>query len=103
VQPGSGGAHLQQSSLLDALRQRRSRRFGVGMHMASGPMAFRSARAPLRLSEDEEALLAFAACGLTGPALGDLVHTRAGGGTILSGLAGRTIASGDACRRYRSS
>jgi hypothetical protein len=55
MQPGSGGAPLQQSSLLDALRQRRSRRFGVGMHMASGPMAFRSARGDLLKISDVNA------------------------------------------------
>jgi hypothetical protein len=82
--------------LLDALRYRRSRRFGVGMEMKSGPLAFRSTAAPLRLSEDEEALLAFAACGVTGPALGDLVYSEGGGGTILAGILGRTVASGDA-------
>jgi hypothetical protein len=82
--------------LLEALRYRRSRRFGVGMEMKAGPMAFRSTAAPLRLTEDEEAMLAFAACGVTGPALGDLVYSAGGGGTIMAGILGRTIASGDA-------
>ena len=82
--------------LLDALRLRRSRRFGVGMEMSAGPLAFRSEAIPLRLSEHEEALLAFAACGATGPALGELVYSEGGGGTIMAGILGRTIASGDA-------
>ncbi len=83
-------------SLIDALRNRRSRRFGVGMEMTSGPLAFASRRAPLRLSEQEEALLAFAAGGVTGHALGDLVHTAEGGGAIMAGMLGRTVPSGDA-------
>jgi hypothetical protein len=57
--------------LLDALRERRSRRFGTGMEIG-GPLAHRSRQPPLPLTEDEQAVLAFAACGITGPALGDL-------------------------------
>ena len=83
-------------SLLDALRERRSRRFGVGMKMPAGPLGYRSARPPRRLTEEEEALLAFAACGVTGPALADLGYGPDQGGTILAGLLGRTVASGDA-------
>ena len=86
--------------LINALRNRRSRRFGVGMEMASGPMAFSSRQQPLQLSEQEESLLAFAACGVTGPALGDLVYTLVytpdGGGGIMAGMLGRTVPSGDA-------
>jgi hypothetical protein len=89
-------AALARYPLLDALRDRRSRRFGVGMEMADGPMAYRSKAAPLRLDEDEEAALAFAACGVTGYALGDLVYTSGGGGTIMAGMLGRTAGSGDA-------
>jgi hypothetical protein len=82
--------------LLDALRERRSRRFGAGMGMDSGPLAYQSQTAPTRLTEDEEALLAFAACGVTGHAIADLVYSPGRGGTIMAGLLGRTIASGDA-------
>jgi len=64
--------------------------------MKTGPMAFKSQAPLLRLSEHEEALLAFAACGVTGPALGDLVYSEGGGGTIMAGILGRTISSGDA-------
>jgi hypothetical protein len=88
-------AALGRYPLLDALRDRRSRRFGTGMRIG-GPLAHRSGAAPLRLSEEEEALLAFAACGITGHALGDLEYQPGGGGTILAGLAGRTVPSGDA-------
>ena len=87
---------LASYPLIDALRHRRSRRFGVGMKMASGPMAFTSRQESLRLSEDEEALLAFAAGGVTGHALGDLVYTPEGGGGIMAGMLGRTVPSGDA-------
>lgn len=82
--------------LIDALRLRRSRRFVMGMKSADGPLAFESRKPAVPLTEDEEALLAFAACGVTGPALADLVYTPNGGGTIMAGLLGRTIASGDA-------
>ncbi len=82
--------------LLDALRERRSRRFGRGMRMARGPLAYSSDEAPVRLSEEEEAVLAFAACGITGPALGELEYEAGRGGTILAGFVGRTVASGDA-------
>jgi hypothetical protein len=66
------------------------------MKMTSGPMAFTSRQPPLPLSEEEEALLAFAAGGVTGHALGDLVYTPEGGGGIMAGMLGRTVASGDA-------
>lgn len=89
-------ADLASYPLLDALRNRCSRRFGTGMEMPKGPLAYRSDEPGLRLSEDEEALLAFAACGLTGDALVDLGLRPGGGGTIIAGTSGRTVASGDA-------
>lgn len=66
------------------------------MRMESGPLAYQSTKPGLPLSEDEEAVLAFAACGITGYALADLGFEAGQGGTILSGLAGRTVPSGDA-------
>jgi hypothetical protein len=89
-------ARLRRYPLLDALRERRSRRFGLGMAMPDGPLGYRSRHPGLPLTEDEEALLAFAACGITGPALADLAYAPGQGGTIMAGLVGRTIASGDA-------
>src|SRR5690349_3052669 len=86
---------LTSFTLLDALRDRRSRRFGLGMKMPAGPLAFSSRHKPVPLSEDEEAALAFAACGTTGHALADLCYAPGGGGGIMAGLVGRTIASGD--------
>lgn len=82
--------------LIDALSQRRSRRFSLGMKMASGPLAFHSQQAPLPLTEEEEALLVFAAAGITGHALLDLNFDAAQGGAIVARALGRTIASGDA-------
>jgi hypothetical protein len=87
---------LSRYSLLDALKQRRSRRFGLGMKMEKGPLAFASRHAPLPLSEEEEALLAFAASGITGRALLDLSFAPGEGGVIVARAVGRTIASGDA-------
>jgi hypothetical protein len=66
------------------------------MKMATGPLAYDSRHPGVALSEDEEAVLAFAACGVTSYALADLNYQRGQGGTILSGLVGRTIPSGDA-------
>src|SRR5262247_1055009 len=82
--------------LLDALLKRRSRRFGLGMAMAKGPLAFQSRHAPFPLTEEEEACLAFAAAGVTGRALLDLSFADGEGGAIVARALGRTIASGDA-------
>jgi hypothetical protein len=81
--------------LINALKERRSRRFCLGMSMEEGPLAYRSRFAPLPLNDQEEALMAFAACGVTGCALADLTYAPNGGGNIMAGLIGRTIASGD--------
>ena len=86
---------LEGYPLLTALRDRRSRRFGLGMKIPSGPLAFQSRHAARPLSEDEEAALVFAACGITGHALADLTYSSDGGGSIMAGLVARTIASGD--------
>ena len=94
--PDEALGQLRRYSLLDALRERRSRRFGLGMTMPAGPLGYRSRHPGLPLTEWEEALLAFAACGITGPALADLGYAPGQGGTIMAGLIGRTIASGDA-------
>jgi hypothetical protein len=86
---------LRTYPLLAALRGRRSRRFGLGMAIPAGPLTYRSSQAPLPLSEDEEAALAFAACGVTGHALADLAYGPNQGGQVMHGLLGRTIASAD--------
>jgi hypothetical protein len=89
---------VETVSLLQALRERRSRRFGLGMRIEAGPLAYASRHAPRPLDEGEEALLAFAAAGPTGYALADLTFARGEGGNIMSGLVGRTVASGDAAQ-----
>jgi hypothetical protein len=88
-------------SLIDAMLARRSRRFAQGMNLATGPLAFRSQHPPNPLSEEQEAALAFAACGVTGYALAELPYGRSAtpessGGNIMTHFIGRTIASGDA-------
>src|SRR6187455_1820673 len=88
-------ASISRTSLFDALRSRRSRRFGLGMKIPGGPLAFESRHQPKSLSEDEIGALVFAACGITGHALADLCYAKDGGGSIMAGLVARTIASGD--------
>ena len=88
-------SELNSYSLLRALRERRSRRFGLGMKIPAGPLAFQSRHKPVPLTEAEEAAMAFAACGMTGHALADLSYAADGGGSIMAGLVARTIASGD--------
>jgi hypothetical protein len=94
-------ASLARYPLLDALIERRSRRFGEGMRLNGGPLAYNSTHAPQQLSLEEEAALAFAGCGITGFALADLPYEsgempEAGGGNIITHFVGRTVASGDA-------
>jgi hypothetical protein len=58
--------------LFEALFGRRSRRFGLGFEMPEGPYRYKSAHAPVPLSELEEALLVGAGAGFSGLALWDL-------------------------------
>ena len=81
---------LAQFPLLSSLRSRRSRRFGLGMKIPGGPLAYQSRHKPAPLTEDEEAALVFAACGITGHSLADLCYNRDGGGNIMAGLVART-------------
>jgi hypothetical protein len=87
--------------LLDALIERRSRRFGLGMRLHGGPLTYQSVEAPQPLSLEEEAALAFAACGVTGYALAELPYRggdlpEVGEGNIMVNFIGRTVASGHA-------
>lgn len=86
---------LAQYPLLRALLGRRSRRFGSGMKIKSGPFTYESQQQPQPLTEEEEAALVFAAGGITGYALADLAYGSGQGGSMLAGLVGRTIASPD--------
>src|SRR5579884_1211066 len=92
---------LAHYSLLDALLARRSHRFGKGMRLNGGPLAYESAQEPVPLSLTEEAALAFAACGVTGYTMGELPYdagnvAEAGGGNIIMNFVGRTAFSADA-------
>src|SRR3989304_5268497 len=92
---------LARYPLVKTLIERRSRRFGKGMCLNGGPLAYASAYSPEPLSLEEEAALAFAACGITGYALAELPYETgegpgAGGGDIMMGFIGRTVARGHA-------
>ncbi len=92
---------LAQYSLLDALLARRSRRFGKGMRLNGGPLAYESIYEPTPLSLVEESILAFTACGITGYTMGELPYdtgdvAEAGGGNIIMNFVGRTVFSADA-------
>ncbi len=65
---------LSHYSLVDALLARRSRRFGKGMRLNGGPLAYQSAHEPEPLSLAEEAAIAFAACGVTGYTMAELPY-----------------------------
>src|SRR5215471_1641308 len=84
------------ATLFDVLLHRRSRRLGLGMSIPEGPFQYTSSYKPVPLTEDEEAALAFAACGVTGYALADLSYGSGQGGSMLAGRLGRTVASPDA-------
>ncbi len=58
--------------LFEALYRRRSRRFGLGFEMPEGPFKYKSAHAPVPLTELEEALLVGAGAGFSGLAFWDL-------------------------------
>jgi hypothetical protein len=97
----STNLRFQAYPLLQALIERRSRRFAPGMKLDGGPLSFESERAPQPLTEEEEATLAFAACGVTGYALAELPYApgsqqETGGGNIMTHFIARTVASGDA-------
>jgi hypothetical protein len=61
---------LSDFSLVDAIAGRRSRRFGLGMEIPSGPLAYRSRAEPMPLSELERTILVAAATGVTGWSFG---------------------------------
>ena len=52
--------------LIQALFGRRARRFGLGMEIPSGPLAFKSEEGPLPLTELEQMILVAAATGVSG-------------------------------------
>jgi hypothetical protein len=94
------GRGLWSFPLFKAILHRRSRRFGLGMRLNGGPLAYASRHVPLPLTLEEEAALAFAAAGITGYALGDLPYQgdrpESGGGQIMATFLGRTIGGAEA-------
>lgn len=61
---------LRSFPLLEAIWGRRSRRFGLGMEIPSGPLAFTSRFQPQPLSELERSILVAAGTGVTGWSFG---------------------------------
>ena len=61
---------LLRFPLMQAIFGRRSRRFGLGMEIPSGPLAFTSRSAPEPLSKLEQAVLVAAATGVSGWSFG---------------------------------
>jgi hypothetical protein len=59
-------ADLMQFPFVNALFGRRARRFGLGMEIPSGPLAYKSKKDPVPLSETEQMLLVAAATGVSG-------------------------------------
>lgn len=105
MQTTSATSDLQQRlagyPLLDAMLNRRSRRFAKGATLNGGPLAYTSASGPEPLTIEEQAALVFAAGGVTGNALAELPYDtgdrpEAGSGNIMTHFVGRTIGSPDA-------
>lgn len=94
-------ASKENYSLIEALLKRRSRRFGKGMKLG-GALDYQSQHQPQPLTLEQEALLGFAASGVTGYALAELPYATAvkdstgSGGNIMVNFIGRTVASADA-------
>lgn len=86
---------MKRYGLLEALLKRRSRRYSRGIEIEGGPTQYTSKHDPHPLSEREQAILAFAACGITGPALGDWSYEPDAGSSFAQ-FVGRTAASPDA-------
>ncbi|MBX3236342.1 MAG: hypothetical protein KF814_09330 [Nitrospiraceae bacterium] len=59
-------------TLLDLLQQRKTRRFGRGMTLPTGPLTYESRHEPVPLSREEERYLIYAAVGQSGRNLGDM-------------------------------
>jgi hypothetical protein len=95
-----GLEEIQQAGLLDIMTRRRSRRFALGNHLRGGAFSYDSPSAPVSLSLDEEAILAFAGSGITGHVYGELPYQPAagpetGGGQVMITMLGRTFPSAD--------
>ena len=62
--------HLLEYPLLNAIFGRRARRFGLGMSIPSGPLAYTSKHDPVPLSEFERSLLLAVGGGVSGWSFG---------------------------------
>lgn len=101
VEPEAIPGSLATYPLLDAMLRRRSRRFALGNDLRGGAFSYTSQQAAVPLSNDEEAILAFAGAGVTGFVYGELPYEPAagpetGGGQVMVSMLGRTFASADA-------
>jgi hypothetical protein len=97
----AGRERLEAYSLIEAMTRRRSRRFALGNNLQGGDFSYKSRKAAVPLSNDEEAILAFAGSGVTGYVYGELPYEPAagpetGGGQVMVTMLGRTFASADA-------
>lgn len=100
-QSEDGRAHVAGHPLLETLVTRRSRRFALGSNLHGSALSYTSQAKPVPLTTDEEAILAFAAAGVTGYVNGELPYTpdagpETGGGQIMMSMVGRTQSSADA-------
>ncbi len=88
---------LRDYPLLKTILERRSRRFGLGFEIPNGAFQYRSEKAPVPLTPLEEAILAFAAVGVTGLNLLDWQYQDVTGNTMIN-FTGRAFPS--ACAAY---
>ncbi len=72
LQTSSKIKSVYQSSLVQSLSHRRSRRFSLGGSLTCGSSEYSSVRQPVPLAKDELALLCWAAAGSTGLVLSDI-------------------------------
>lgn len=63
-------SNLLEYPLVDAINGRRSRRFGLGMEIPTGPLAYESESEPVPLDDTEQAILVAAATGVSGWSFG---------------------------------
>jgi hypothetical protein len=88
---------IRDYPLLDAILHRRSRRFGAGFTIPTGPFQYHSAADPVPLSPLEEAILCFTGAGVTGLNLLDWQYEGVTGNTMIN-FTGHTFPS--ACAAY---
>ena len=100
------GTMTAVDQLVQLLHDRKTRRFGCGMQLAGGPLAYTSQHAPVPLSAAEEEYLIFAGVGATGLNLADMQFHRQSGcedghGIALMNLTSRTLPSACAAQTTR--